>query len=99
MINNRIYDILVNPVVTEKAMLMSEKGCYIFKVAKASNKFLVKKSVESFYKTVKVKSVNILNQSGKTKRHKGVLGTRASYKKAIVRLEKGCSIDVIEGKV
>jgi large subunit ribosomal protein L23 len=91
-----IYDVLLSPVVTEKATIDIENGHYTFKVAKKSTKHDIKLAVETLYK-VTVMSVNTLNQKGKTKRFKGRIGKRNDVKKAIVRLSEGQTIDLGAG--
>jgi large subunit ribosomal protein L23 len=91
-----IYDVLLAPVVTEKATVDVENGHYTFKVAKKSTKSEIKLAVETLYK-VKVISVNTLNQKGKIKRFKGRIGKRNDVKKAIVRLSEGQVIDLGAG--
>jgi large subunit ribosomal protein L23 len=90
------YDILLHPVITEKATMCSQDNKVVFKVAINATKSCVKEAVETLFK-VKVKSVNTLRQVGKTKRFKGILGKRSDYKKAVVRLEAGQSIDFSAG--
>jgi len=92
----RIYEVLVAPVVTEKSTLGSENNQITFKVAKDATKPEIKKAVEEVFK-VKVQSVNTLNLPGKTKRFRGVEGKRSGIKKAVVRLEAGQNIDVSAG--
>ena len=88
-----VYDYIMSPVITEKATFLSESGKYTFQVLPKANKVLVKKSIEKIF-AVKVKSVNILNQSGKVKKFKNILGKRSAVKKAIVTLDSGHSIDL-----
>ncbi len=90
------YDIILRPVITEKATLGSEHNQVTFMVAKDASKPEIKKAVEELFK-VKVKKVNTLNQQGKVKRFRGIKGRRPGYKKAIVTLLEGHSIDVTTG--
>lgn len=92
----RMYDIIRSPVITEKATLGSEHGQVTFRVSMDASKPEIKAAVEGLF-DVKVKAVNTLRQQGKAKRFRGRLGQRASYKKAIVSLEDGQSIDVTTG--
>jgi len=92
----RMYDIIRSPVITEKATLGSEHAQVTFRVAMDATKPEVKAAVEGLFE-VKVKAVNTLRQQGKQKRFRGRLGRRAAYKKAIVSLEEGQSIDVTTG--
>ncbi|MGB6085083.1 50S ribosomal protein L23 [Parvibaculum sp.] len=94
--NERYYDIIVSPVITEKATMASEANQVIFKVAPGATKPQVKEAVEKLF-DVKVKAVNTLIRKGKTKRFRGIAGRQASFKKAIVTLEEGHSIDVTTG--
>ncbi|MFA7638038.1 MAG: 50S ribosomal protein L23 [Parvibaculum sp.] len=94
--NERYYDIIVSPVITEKATMASEANQVIFKVAPDATKPQVKEAVEKLF-DVKVKAVNTLIRKGKTKRFRGIAGRQTSFKKAIVTLEEGHSIDVTTG--
>ncbi|MBX3447487.1 MAG: 50S ribosomal protein L23 [Parvibaculaceae bacterium] len=94
--NERYYDIIVSPVITEKATMASEANQVIFKVASNATKPQVKEAVEKLF-DVKVKAVNTLNRKGKTKRFRGIAGRQSDFKKAIVTLEEGHSIDVTTG--
>ena len=92
----RHYDIILGPVVTEKATLLSEQSKVVFRVVKTASKPQIKAAVETLFE-VKVKSVNTLNTEGKMKRFKGRVGQRSDVKKAIVTLEPGQSIDITTG--
>ncbi|HCX67976.1 50S ribosomal protein L23 [Parvibaculum sp.] len=94
--NERYYDIIVSPVITEKATMASEANQVIFKVAADATKPQVKEAIEKLFE-VKVKAVNTLNRKGKTKRFRGIAGRQSDFKKAIVTLEEGHSIDVTTG--
>ncbi|MEQ8265743.1 MAG: 50S ribosomal protein L23 [Parvibaculum sp.] len=94
--NERYYDIIVSPVMTEKATMASEANQVIFKVAPNATKPQVKEAVEKLFE-VKVKAVNTLIRKGKTKRFRGIAGRQSDFKKAIVTLEEGHSIDVTTG--
>ncbi|RXR29578.1 50S ribosomal protein L23 [Sphingobium fluviale] len=89
----RHYDVVLAPHITEKATLLSENNAVVFKVAKDASKPEIKAAVEALF-GVKVKGVNTLVQKGKTKRWKGKPYTRSDFKKAIVTLAEGQSIDV-----
>ncbi len=94
----KLTDVIVRPILTEKVNSQMEKaGRYTFEVDKRSNKLEVKKAVEDFY-GVKVDEVNTLIVPGKNKSRftkAGYLqGVRGSYKKAIVTLSEGESIDL-----
>jgi large subunit ribosomal protein L23 len=92
----RAYDIVRAPVITEKATLGSEHGQVTFKVSMDATKPEIKAAVERIF-DVKVKAVNTLVTKGKVKRFKGTLGRRIDYKKAIVTLAEGHTIDVTVG--
>ena len=94
--NERYYDIIVSAVINEKATMASEANQVIFKVASNATKPQVKEAVEKLF-DVKVKAVNTLNRKGKTKRFRGIAGRQSDFKKAIVTLEEGHSIDVTTG--
>ena len=90
-------DIIIEPILSEKADIEREKGVYAFKVAKSANKPEIKKAIEKIFK-VKVKSVNVVNVKGRTKRVNFRYTTKTQgYKKAYVTLEKGQTISLFEG--
>ena len=95
-VDNRHYDVVVSPVITEKSTLLSENNAVVFKVANDASKPEIKAAVEALF-GVNVVSVNTLVAKGKTKRWKGKPYTRSDVKKAIVRLADGQSIDVTTG--
>ncbi|HWU84977.1 MAG TPA: 50S ribosomal protein L23 [Rhodocyclaceae bacterium] len=95
-VDNRHYDVVVAPHITEKATLLSEYNAVVFKVAGDASKPEIKAAVEAIW-GVDVKSVNTLVTKGKTKKWKGKPYTRSDVKKAIVRLAEGQSIDITEG--
>ncbi|MDV7271106.1 50S ribosomal protein L23 [Thioclava sp. A2] len=90
------YDVIVKPVITEKATMASENGAVVFEVAKAASKPQIKEAVEALF-GVKVKAVNTTITKGKTKRFRGIAGKRSDVKKAYVTLEDGNTIDVSTG--
>jgi large subunit ribosomal protein L23 len=92
----RHYDVIVSPVITEKATMLSEHNKVVFQVAKTATKPQIKAAVEKLF-DVKVKSVNTLVTEGKVKVFRGRLGQRSDVKKAVVTLEEGHSIDVTTG--
>lgn len=92
----RHYDVIVAPVITEKATLASEQNQVMFDVAGNATKPEIKAAVEGLF-GVKVKAVNTLNRKGKVKRFRGVIGKQNDVKKAIVTLVDGESIDVTTG--
>lgn len=93
-------EVIVRPVVTERSMELSAGDIgdpqYVFIVARDANKVEIKNAVESLF-DVSVAEVNTMNYRGKPRRVGRNLGKRAAYKKAIVRLADGESIDVYEG--
>jgi len=92
----RHYDVIVSPVITEKATLASELNQVIFRVAPHATKPQIKEAVEKLF-DVKVKSVNTLVRKGKTKVFRGTFGSQSDVKRAIVTLEEGHRIDVTTG--
>src|SRR5262249_4623226 len=92
----RHYDIIIAPVITEKATMASDRNQVIFKVARTATKPQIKEAVEKLF-DVKVKSVNTLIRKGKVKAFRGTLGVQQDVKKAIVTLEEGHRIDVTTG--
>jgi large subunit ribosomal protein L23 len=92
----RAYDLVRAPVITEKATMGSEHGQVTFRVPLDATKGEIAAAIESVF-NVKVKAVNTLRQIGKTKRFRGHLGKRSDYKKAIVSLAEGHTIDVTTG--
>lgn len=96
MNRERMYDIILSPVITEKATMASEYNQVTFRVADDATKPEIKQAVEKLF-DVKVTAVNTLRQVGKVKRFRGKLGKRSDYKKAIVSLAAGHSIDVTTG--
>ena len=95
-IDPRHYDIIVAPVVTEKATVASEHNKVVFKVSHDASKEEIAAAVEELFK-VTVTKVNTLVTKGKTKRFRGIMGRRSDVKKAIVTLAEGQSIDVTTG--
>ena len=96
MSNISHYDVIVSPVITEKSTMASEHNQVVFKVAKNATKPEIKRAVESLF-GVKVKAVNTLVRKGKTKVFRGIRGKQNDFKKAIVTLAEGQSIDVTTG--
>jgi len=90
------YDVIRNPVVTEKSTMASENGQVVFDVAIDATKSQIKEAVEALF-SVKVKAVNTLVRKGKVKRFRQELGVRKDIKKAIVTLVDGQSIDISTG--
>ena len=90
------YDVIVKPIITEKATMTSENNGVVFQVAKDSNKPQIKQAVEALF-GVKVKAVNTTITKGKVKKFRGKTGVRNDVKKAYVTLEEGNTIDVSTG--
>ncbi|WP_294138228.1 50S ribosomal protein L23 [Sphingomonas sp.] len=95
-VDNRHYDVIVAPHITEKATLLSEHNAVVFKVANDATKPQIKAAVEAIF-DVTVTGVNTIVQKGKTKKWKGAPYQRSDMKKAIVTLKDGQSMDVTEG--
>jgi large subunit ribosomal protein L23 len=92
----QMYDIILTPVITEKATNASEHNQVIFRVPLTATKREVKAAVEGLF-NVKVSAVNTIRVMGKTKRFRGHLGRRSDIKKAIITLGEGQRIDVTTG--
>ena len=96
MTTERNYDILLGPIITEKGTRLSEHGQIVFKVRLDANKAQIRKAVEGLF-DVKVTGVNTLRVKGKSKIFRGRRGQRSNYKKAIVTLAEGQSVDYLSG--
>lgn len=96
MIKVSHYDIIRNPVVTEKSTMASENNQVVFDVAPDASKPEIKAAVEALF-SVKVKAVNTLVRKGKEKRFRGRIGRRSDVKKAVVTLAEGQTIDISTG--
>ena len=94
--NAALCDIIIRPVITEKAMKSAENNQVTFVVSLNATKPQIKKAIESVF-GVEVKSVNTLRQAGKVKSFRGKPGVRSDVKKAIITLAKGQTIDVTAG--
>src|SRR5438045_1391149 len=95
-VDNRHYDVVLAPHITEKSTLLSEHNAVVFKVANDATKPEIKAAVEALF-GVTVTGVNTMVAKGKTKRWKGQPYRRSDMKKAIVTLAEGQSIDVTSG--
>jgi large subunit ribosomal protein L23 len=95
-IDPRHYDVIVAPVITEKATTASEFNKVVFKVSGKATKPQIKEAVEKLF-DVKVKSVNTLVRKGKVKAFRGTFGSQSDVKRAVVTLEEGHRIDVTTG--
>ena len=89
-------DSIRNPIITEKATILSEQNKSVFKVHSKANKKIIKKNIEKLFK-VNVVKVNIINSKTKSKIRQGKKTYKSGYKKAIVTLKKGQSIDLTTG--
>ena len=92
----RMYQTILSPLVTEKATALSESGQVVFRVTLDATKPEIKAAVEGLF-NVKVLAVNTLVVKGKAKRFRGRSGQRSDWKKAMVRLAEGQSIDLTTG--
>ena len=86
-------DIIIAPVITEKSMAERQNGVYTFKVAKDADKLEIKRAIEEAFK-VSVINVNTLNTKSKRRRVGKYAGRTKTYKKAIVTLAEGSSIEI-----
>ena len=91
-----LYDILIRPIVTEQSTLLQERGKYVFQVQKGANKADVKAAVEKVFE-VTVIDVNTMVITGKSKRFGPRPVTRPNWKKAVVTLQAGDTIQLFEG--
>lgn len=95
-VQTRDYDVILAPLITEKSTLVAEQNKIIFRVPLTATKEEVKRAVENLFK-VDVTKVNTLRVKGKTKRFRGHIGRRSDFKKAIVTLKDGQSVDITTG--
>ena len=91
-----MYDKILSPIVTEKSTNLSEQNKIVFKVSRKSNKKILKKNIEKIFK-VNVLKVNIINKKSRNKITRGRKVRVSGYKKAIITLKKGQSIDLTTG--
>ena len=91
-----LYDKILSPIVTEKSTNLSEQNKIVFKVPREANKVNLKKNIEKIFK-VNVTKINIVNKQNRTKITRGKKVKVQGYKKAIVTLKKGQSIDLTTG--
>ena len=91
-----LYDKIISPVVTEKSTNLSDQNKIVFKVPNSSNKSSIKKSIEKIFK-VNVTKINIINKQTRNKITRGRKVKVVGYKKAIITLKKGQSIDLTTG--
>ena len=90
------FDVVLGPIVTEKATSLSEHGQIVFKVRIDATKVQIRRAVERLF-DVKVTRVNTIRVTGKTKLFRQTLGRRSNYKKAVVTLAEGQNIDYLAG--
>jgi large subunit ribosomal protein L23 len=90
------YDVILSPVITEKATKLTETNQVVFRVTLDATKPAIAKAITDLFK-VKVKAVNTIRVKGKRKTARGVRYSRSDYKKAIVTLEEGQQIDITTG--
>ena len=91
-----LYDKILSPMVTEKSTNLSEQNKIVFKVPKNSNKKILKTNIEKIFK-VNVIKINIINKQNRTKLARGKKVRVSGFKKAIITLKKGQSIDLTTG--
>ena len=91
-----LYDKILSPLVTEKSTNLSEQNKIIFKVPSKANKKNIKSNIEKIFK-VNVTKVNIINKQSRTKLTRGRKVKVSGFKKAIITLKKGQSIDLTTG--
>jgi large subunit ribosomal protein L23 len=96
MIKSRLFDVLQRPIITEKATIQTGSRKYTFKVPQSATKVTVKEAVEAVFST-EVESVNILVNKASKRVFKGKKGTVSGFKKAIVTLKLGKTIETIVG--
>ena len=89
-------DSIRSPIITEKATILSEQNKTVFKVHEKATKKTIKKNIEKLFK-VNVIKINIINQRFKLKMKQGKRSIKSGYKKAIITLKKGQSIDLTTG--
>ena len=91
-----LYDKILHPLVTEKSTNLSEQNKIVFKVPSSSNKKNLKNNIEKIFK-VNVTKINIINKRNRTKLTRGRKVKVTGFKKAIITLKKGQSIDLTTG--
>ena len=96
MHKTHLYDKILSPIVTEKSTKLSEQNKVVFKVPNSSNKLILKKNIEKIFK-VNVTKINIIKKQSKNKFTRGRKVKIKGYKKAIITLKKGQSIDLTTG--
>lgn len=88
------HRVLIRPIVTEKSSALASHGTYVFVVASSANKHEIKKAVKAVYGATAT-DVRVMNVQGKVVRSRGGFGRRKDWRKAVVTLKEGQSIDVL----
>ncbi len=96
MHKTHLYEKILSPIVTEKSTTLSEQNKVVFRVPNSSNKLILKKNIEKIFK-VNVTKINIIKKQSKNKFTRGRKVKIKGYKKAIITLKKGQSIDLTTG--
>jgi large subunit ribosomal protein L23 len=91
-----VWDVLRSPRVTEKGTLLAEQGKYVFEVHPEANKMQIKQAVERAWPNVRVRTVNVMTMPGKRRRWKRFYAYQTDWKKAVVTLEAGQTIEFFE---
>ena len=94
--DTRHYDLIVSPVITEKATIASDSNQFVFKVRREATKPQIKAAIEKLF-DVKVTAVNTLLRKGKSKVFRGMRGKQQDVKKGVVTLADGHRIDITSG--
>lgn len=94
--NSNSFSVIKRPLITEKSTFLSANNQVVFMVDSGATKPQIKSAVEDIF-AVKVKAVNVVNNKGKQKVFRGFIGKRSGFKKAIVTLEAGQTIDITAG--
>lgn len=99
MKQGKLYDTIIAPVITEKSTRVAEQdNKYVFKVAKTANKKQIKDAIQHIF-NVTVTKINVISIPGKVKRFRGIIGKRSGYKKAVVSVAQGQTIDASGGAI
>lgn len=89
-------DVIVRPIITEKSTALAGEGQYVFEIHPGSTKHTVARAVEALFR-VEVAAVNVMNVRGKPRRYGRFEGRRARWRKAVVTLGEGQSIEIFPG--
>jgi large subunit ribosomal protein L23 len=90
------HEVLLRPIISEKNTMLTEQGKYTFEVSERANKIMIRHAVQTLFK-VDVTAVNIIHVPGKLKRRGRTSGMTRSWKKAVVTLGEGQSIELFQG--